>query len=182
MSRYPIELPTFKRLEFEAEQAKGSFAVNMDRIPLLTYNGVTIGQSKTIERFLARQFGLIGADEFEAAFVDMVGEHVRDIVQKYSDKKSGKSGEALEAAKTEFVNVDLPKWFAKLEKALPGSDFAVGNKISLADISIHQLVNYFDDKAGAVRAYAGCSKVARSVEVVEERCRDYFASRPVTAI
>jgi hypothetical protein len=41
------------------------------------------GQSKTIERFVARQHGFLGSNELEAAQVDMICEHMRDIKQMF---------------------------------------------------------------------------------------------------
>ena len=37
--RYPIDMETFAKPEFDADKAKGDFALNMDRLPLLSYNG-----------------------------------------------------------------------------------------------------------------------------------------------
>jgi hypothetical protein len=42
-------------------------------------DGGVIGQSKTIDRFIAKRFGFMGISDLEAAQVDMVGEHCSDI-------------------------------------------------------------------------------------------------------
>ena len=55
---------------------------NMNRVPVLEVrfdNGtkpISIGQSKSIERFVARQHGFMGQNEFDAARVDMICEHM----------------------------------------------------------------------------------------------------------
>lgn len=47
-------------------------------MPILYIDGQPkVGQSKAIERFLAKQFGLFGANDVEGAQIDMIGEHVR---------------------------------------------------------------------------------------------------------
>jgi hypothetical protein len=75
-------------------QSARDFAVNMDRAPVLLYTEAgtttTIGQSKAIERFVARKLGLYGSNEIESALIDIICEHIRDIKQKYSDVKTGK--------------------------------------------------------------------------------------------
>ena len=68
----------------------GLFDNNLGRLPILVYNGtVEIGQSKTIERFLARQFGFAGDNIIEEALIDTICENIRDIKQKYMDCRIG---------------------------------------------------------------------------------------------
>jgi glutathione S-transferase len=131
--RYPIDIATYARPEFDEDKKKNIFDVNMGRIPILEVNGVQIGQSKPIERFIARESGLMGSNSIEAALIDMVTEHVRDIKQAYNDAKAGKTGEDQKAAKTEFITnpEKLPSWFAKLEKTLSGNGFGIINFLSL---------------------------------------------------
>jgi glutathione S-transferase len=78
----------------------------------------------------------------------MLTEHIRDIKQKYYDAKAGKSGEELKAIKTSWLKNELPSWAAKLEACVGKDGFAVGNRLSLADVTIIQLffTDYFDDK------------------------------------
>ena len=111
----------------------------MDRAPVLVYKGTSIGQSKSMERFLAKKLGFAGANEIEEAQIDQISEHVRDIRTKYADARVGKTGDELEAAKATFIAEALPVWMEKLEKTLPGTNFAVGDKMSLADVYIQQL-------------------------------------------
>ena len=60
---------------------------------------------------------------------------------------------------------------------------AVGSKISLSEIAIHNLVaDYFDDLAGAAAAASKSPKVTASVQAVATAGAAYFASRPVTKI
>lgn len=67
----------------DAKKAAGDFALAMDKVPILavTEGGVTtkFGQSKAIERFAAKRFGLFGENDLEGARIDMICEHVRDI-------------------------------------------------------------------------------------------------------
>lgn len=182
--RFPIDTATFARPEFDEAKAAGKFDINLGSLPILKYAGedgeVTIGQSKSIERFVARQ-GFMGSNDLEAAQIDMITEHCRDIKQKYNDCKVGKKGEAMEAAKAQFVGTTLATWFAKLEKTLPGEEYAVGNKLSLADIVIFSLVkDYFDDLTGVWAATSECPKIRASCEAATKAVQHWLDARPVT--
>ena len=112
----------------------------------------------------------------------MVTEHVRDIKQAYNDAKAGKTGEDQKAAKTEFITnpEKLPSWFAKLEKTLSGNGFAIGNALSLADVSLYTFVcEYFDDKEAALDAVSSCPKILNSCEKVKVAAATWLATRPV---
>ena len=76
--RYAIG-PGFEAPEFKADKESGALALNLGRAPLLLTDEGAIGQSKSIERYVANQAGLMGTTPFEAATIDMVAEHVRDV-------------------------------------------------------------------------------------------------------
>eukprot|EP01033_Poteriospumella_lacustris_P011902 gene11902-8492_t len=180
--RYNFTLPNFEKPEFDADCAAGEFRVNMDRLPILTYNGAKIGQSKTIERFLAKKLGFFGSNDVEEALIDAVTEHVRDIKQKYNDAKAGKSGDEQAAAKAAFIANDLPKWLDKLEHSLEKSGFSVGSKLSLADFTLfHLLREFFDDKDAVVVLVAERPTLAAIVANVEPALKTWLETRPQTA-
>ena len=179
--RYPIAIPSFAKPEFERDSAAGEFDVNMGRLPILTYNGTKIGQSKTIERFLAKKFGLFGSNEIEEARIDAVTEHVRDIRQKFLDSRVGKTGDELTAAKAAFVSNDLPKWLDKLEHSLEKNGFAVGSKLSLADLYVFNLLcDYFDEAATINALIAERPTLAAIVATVEPALKSWLETRPQT--
>ena len=157
----------------------------MGRLPLLEVDGKQIGQSKSIEKYIAKQCGLFGSNDIESALIDMVTEHIRDIKQAYNDAKAGKKGDELNAAKTEFVTnpEKLPLWISKLESTLSGDGYAIGSNLSLADVSIYSFIcEFFDDKEGALAAASSSPKVLNSCEKVKVAAASYLATRPVTAI
>lgn len=179
--RYNISFPNFEKPEFDADCAAGEFRVNMDRLPILTYNGTKVGQSKTIERFLAKKFGLLGSNDVEAAQIDAITEHVRDIKQKYNDAKANKSGDELNAVRTAFVSDELPKWLDKLEFSLGTHGFAVGSKLSLADLTLfHLLRDFFEDKEAVNALVADRSTLLAIVRHAEEPLKHWLETRPVT--
>ena len=167
--------------EFDRRQAAGLFTANLDRLPILKYDGVEIGQSKTIERFVARKYGFLGSNEVEAALIDAISEHVRDIKLKYNEARNNKSGEELETARKNFLVKDFPVWVSKIEKVVGENGYAVGNKISLADVSIFNILeDYFDLVEDVQAAVAGLPKLRAIAANVKEAAKDWIQSRPVT--
>ena len=174
---------TWAKPEFDAAKAAGELVCNMDRAPVLVVGDVTIGQSKAIDRYVAKSVGMMGSTDLEAAQIDMIGEHVRDIKDAYQKAKGSHKDEALAAAQTEFVTVTLPTWLEKLEKTLGGNGFAVGSSISLADVYIYGLTQeYFDHKDQVKEIASKFAKISASVTAVATAGAAYFAARPETKI
>jgi len=168
--------------EFKEAKAAGTYAVNMDRIPMLSVDGKPVlGQSKSIERYVAGVCGLMGSSALEAAQIDMVGEHVRDIKDAFNKAKGANTLEA-------FLAEELgPKFLKPLDKVVgmlgqPG--FAVGSKLSLAGLQIWQLATDFlaGNAAEAEKAMAGCDALKAVVAAVaaNEKLQAWLAARPVT--
>ena len=120
---------------FMKAKADGDLLMNLDRAPLLLVDGTAIAQSKTIERYLARRVGLYGANEVEAAQIDAIGEHIRDMKEMH-----GKA-----ADKAVFKSETLPAFLGKLEKVAGSTKGClVGKSLSLADIQLYEVVcEYF---------------------------------------
>jgi len=50
------------------------------QVPVLEVDGVALGQSHTIGRYLARKFNIAGRDDMEEAQADMYVDHVYDLI------------------------------------------------------------------------------------------------------
>ena len=70
-------------------------------LPELEFDGETLGQSHSIARFLAKEFGLAGKTNVEAAKADGIVEAGKDIVEAALKFKSHHSG-ALQVCVTEY--------------------------------------------------------------------------------
>ncbi|MCP9265871.1 Glutathione S-transferase 1 [Dirofilaria immitis] len=51
-------------------------------VPLLNVNDRTLAESHAIEKYLARKFGLLGEDEWEAAKIDEIILNLEDLMRK----------------------------------------------------------------------------------------------------
>ena len=76
-----------QRPEFDAAKAAGKLDANLGRLPLLEVDGQVFGQSKTIERFVAKRVGMMGATPIEEAQIDCICEHLRDCKDKYMKRR-----------------------------------------------------------------------------------------------
>ena len=57
---------------------------------------------------------------------------------------------------------------------------AIGNALSLADVSLYTFVcEYFDDKEAALDAVSSCPKILNSCEKVKVAAATWLATRPV---
>jgi glutathione S-transferase len=185
--RYPIEVVDqekhiYKRDEFEADKAAGLLNNSMGKLPSLTTdNGIVICQSKTIERYLANLYGLMGSTPEESARIDSICEIVRDMKDSYFKVRS----EGPSAAE-EYFKKTLPVQFIALGKFLatrPSGVFAVGNKLSLADITIYSFVHEFFTNKDL--SYAACCRSIRIKSIVDnvaslDSVKNWNAVRPNT--
>lgn len=154
--------------EFGTARAAGELDANLGRAPVVIIDGKhTLAQSKTAERYLSRRLGLMGATDIEAAHIDAITEHVRDIKEKYTKAKADKE---KDAAIAKFFSETMPDLMAKLEKSVgAGGPALVGSKLSLADITLFVFITqFFDDKNSASASISKCPRLQTSVKAVTE--------------
>jgi len=191
--RYPLSFGTFgdfstiKRPEFDADVAAGKLGVSLGKVPVLDVGPeFSLPQSKAMERYIAGRVGMMGATPEEAAWIDALAEHVRDVNDAY-DKKGllfMKDAEMKAELTKKWVEEELPVFLKKIETSVPGTaGFAVGSKTSYADVVIFKLLK--DTYAVDVSTtYADCPKLSAIVAGLEkhEGLQKWLAERPVTML
>ncbi|XP_070313837.1 glutathione S-transferase P isoform X2 [Odocoileus virginianus] len=109
------------------------------QLPKFQDGDLTLYQSNAILRHLGRSFGLYGADEREAALVDMVNDGLEDLRRCCSHLIHHKR----EADKAQYVQ-ELPAHLKPFETLLSqnqgGQAFIVGDQISFADYNLLDLL------------------------------------------
>ena len=169
-------------------RADGLLKANLDRAPVLVVNGEhEIGQSKSIERYLAKRLGLLGRDDIEASRIDAMCEHIRDLKDQYNKAKATPGEQAKQEALSGFFDAGLPDFLRRMEACVLPTKGAplVGKALSLADVSLFVLLTeYFDNKQGVHAAMAGCPRLQGAVDAVgaHPNIQKYLKERPVTAI
>lgn len=135
--------------EFSKMQAEGRLVCNLDRVPVLEEVGgdFAVGQSPAIARYVARELNLMGRSEAEAASVDAVVEHVRDIRHAFATFRGSNSwfgeidghqpsvGRSSDSCVRERRN--LRWWLRQLDKCVGDDGFAIGGRPSIADVSLY---------------------------------------------
>merc|ERR1719454_2164648 len=100
-----------KRPEFDKAKEEGLLVPSMGKLPVFEVGGVRVGQSKAIERFVAKKVGMMGADDIEAFQIDALCCNVIDIKEAYNKAKAAGGDNKEEAQKT-FVSEKLPEMLA----------------------------------------------------------------------
>jgi len=184
----PGDFSTIQRPEFDAAKAAGELHASLGKVPYLEVDGVRIGQSKAIERFLARAFGLMGATEIEGAHIDQLCETVRDIKDAYQKVRGIKDEEEKKAGMEKWFKEDLPGLVMLAEKSLPAGPgpWLVGSKISLADICFFMLLaaprGFYDNAEGAAAAFQDCPRIKAAMDATTANAevQAWIAARPDT--
>ena len=150
-------------------------------LPVLYWNGEEISQSLAAARFLAKEFGLAGKNDLEAAQID-------EIVDAIEDAVNARIGFLLEQDETRkktlsetFQKRIVPTLLGQLEKRLAGrgGQFFVGNNLSWADIQTFMICSELDQSA-----LKNVPKVANLVERVGQlpNIKKWVESRPDTPV
>jgi glutathione S-transferase len=151
----------------------------MDKVPFLNVGKGVISQSKAIERYLATRFKMMGDTLEESALIDSYCEYIRDYKTAY---QAVKRKENKEEALNEWFDNTLSEKLIVFDKLIfenmdfqnmvtPSSErrFAVGHKLSLADLVIYSfLVDFFDNKEAVATACNNCMILKNIVKNVSE--------------
>jgi len=144
-----------------------------EKLPELEVDGSKIAQSKAIERFLARRFGLMGSNDVEAARVDMFGEQIRDTVTAWYPVREDKEKLA------KYFENDFNNYLRLINKNVDNSGYLVGGKLSLADIQLYYILDMFKDASAVIDKYPNLVKV-RDTVANNDKIKAYLAKRKVT--
>lgn len=122
-------------------------------MPVLNNNDDAVGQSTAIYLYLALENGLAGDSNLQTAQVISIFEHVKEMITAYRSLVPAGTEPTAEATEKWFNDgatdvtgtADssqrssryLKWWMGRIEEALDNSGFAVGNKISAADVALY---------------------------------------------
>lgn len=165
------------------DKESGLFDGNLKRLPVLEVNGQCIGQSRAIERFAAKDLGFYGKGPIEGAKIDAYCEHVRDLKDAWTKVRGNPFAPTTaetEEAIAKWYSETMKTWMEKIE-ACTGEEWAVGKKMSLADITLYvTLTQTFSDVDKAAASYESCPKIASIVQKVGENkgIKSWLETRP----
>ena len=145
-------------------------------------NGPVIAQSKAIERFLARRFGLMGGSDIEAALVESIGEAIvdcRNAYRKVQDKPAEKAGFWSGPFNTTLRYVNR---LANQHSKSADRNTLVGSGVTLADAQLFHFLSIFDDQASVSRVVDQFPvvKASRANFAAQPEIAEWIAKRPNT--
>lgn len=115
------------------------------QVPVLEVDGKKIHQSAAIARYLAKQFGLAGKDDWEALEIDATVDTINDLRSKMATYHY-EQDEAVKQTKYDLaLKETLPFYLERLDAQVKNNGgYFVGGKVSWADLFFVALLDYFN--------------------------------------
>ncbi|CAL8128189.1 unnamed protein product [Orchesella dallaii] len=177
------------RLDWDEWEKPDSKITNKDdypyrKLPALedTENGLILGQSFTIVRYLGRKYKLVGKTEVEAAKCDEYADVLKDMLKEIEvmDDKDEKTKSVM---KTNFLEKTVPRYFSVIESNLKknGGKFLVGNSITWIDFLLAQMAQNFSNylETDVIANYPTIKGHQQQIFEIPE-IKAWIAKRPVT--
>jgi glutathione S-transferase len=183
--RYPLEVIDMSthqmvKEEFDSDKAEGKLLKSLNKVPFLEVDGVVIPQSKTIERYLAVKYNMMGSNDLESARIDSICEYVRDFKDTYQKVRTS---ENKEDDMNTWFTVTLVERLSLLDNILDVDGYSVGSSTSLSDIVLYSFITgFFDNKEAAINATLATPKLRMIIERVDSipEMHSWLATRPKT--
>ncbi|XP_022098110.1 S-crystallin SL11-like [Acanthaster planci] len=144
------------------------------QLPVLEIDGQQIPQSRAMAGYLAREFGFHGSDSWQTLMVEVICDTADDLLQPLGDVLFLEKDESrkAEAIKNYYEN-RAPVILECLEKYLVknggGDGFFIGDKISLADISVWVSLDVcFGQRKDILAKYPKLVKLSERVDVISQ--------------
>uniref|UniRef100_A0A914EER2 glutathione transferase n=1 Tax=Acrobeloides nanus TaxID=290746 RepID=A0A914EER2_9BILA len=155
------------------------------QLPILEVDGKPLAQSFAIARFLAREHGLAGKDDWESAQLDAIADFMKDVATECRPYFMALMGRG-EGDKDELYNTvfktSMEKNMPVLEKLLKesGSGFFAKSGVSWVDFYIANFMETFEELGPSVMsAYKDLLKHKETVYALPQ-LKKYLESRPKT--
>ncbi|XP_071830065.1 probable glutathione S-transferase 5 [Apostichopus japonicus] len=157
-------------------------------VPVLEVNGKRIIQSLAICRYIAREAGFYGSNNWESTRIDSICENIVDYEHDVDRLWQPHDSDEIKATlKKRYVEEKIPKIYGILETLLKenndGNNFFVGEKISMADFYVFAFID------GTVRTHYPSNydpkdfpKLAAHMERMKKipQVKDWLETRPDT--
>ena len=100
---------------------------------------MTIGQSMTIARYLARRFGLAGKTDVDAAEADQAVDAINDLLNNLGPVRTEQDEEKKAEMKKKLQTETFPNWLKMMETLLTskGGKYFAGKQLTWADIAVY---------------------------------------------
>jgi len=134
-----------KRLDFEKGWGDVKDDYPYKRLPMLSWGDKQLSQSLAIMRFVGKELGLNGADDFENAKCDEYADVMKDILTMMEPLWHDSDTEAKEKQKKKIFTETFPSLLPKVEADLKanGGKFLIGKKYTWVDFLMAHYIESF---------------------------------------
>ncbi|CAH1784061.1 unnamed protein product [Owenia fusiformis] len=157
-------------------------------LPILEHGGVTIGQSVSIARYVAKELGLAGKTTLEQALTDGINDSITDTFNELTKHHFEQDETKKEELKSKYMTETLPKWCELIEKQLEtkvngDGTWLVGDQISWADIGVFNFLNCMElmKLDNGFSRYPNLNALKERVQALEGISK-YISERPESTI
>jgi glutathione S-transferase len=170
----------YERSEWPSHKAE----MPLGQMPVLEFDGVQLPQSKSITRFLAKQFNLAGKDNFEQAKVDAVVDTINDLITVFRPARQEQDETKKQELIKKFFDEELPKHLQNLDVLAKlygnGGPFFVGNNLTWADLFFYDMSQNLLELNGDCLNNHPWLKQNRAEVEKQPRIAEYLKNRPKT--
>nr|UEN71122.1 glutathione S transferase-S4 [Glyphodes pyloalis] len=115
------------------------------QVPVLEVDGKKVAQSTAICRYLAKQFGLVGKDDWENLLIDSTVDSIHDLRAKLGAYHYESVAEAKEAKRAPLFDEIIPLYLERLDAQVKkNGGYFVGEKLTWADLVFVGLLDYLN--------------------------------------
>lgn len=111
-------------------------------LPILEFDGHTLGGSVEIARFIAEKHGVAGSNAVEnsliAGLMDCLTDMQRAIMTFYFEKNETRKAEL----KKKLDEEDMPKYLSFLEKHVSADGWLFGSKVTYVDLAFYNFIQF----------------------------------------
>jgi glutathione S-transferase len=164
---------------------------NLGRMPVIDVGSNSIGQSAAINFFIASENGLMGSNNLEAAQIISIQEHIKEMLTAYRTVtpygseptpeqmdtwfNQGSTDLTGNAERAGYSTRYLKWWMGRMENVMGTKGYAVGDKLSLADVLLY---NAFGEHLKDSEAAEGVTASRRGAFGSKERTDAALANHP----
>ncbi|XP_011702073.1 PREDICTED: glutathione S-transferase-like [Wasmannia auropunctata] len=151
------------------------------KVPVLEVDGKRIGQSAAICRYLAKQCGLAGKNDWEALEIDSTVDTIHDLRNNIAAFHY-ESNEQAKQEKTKGAKVTVPYCLERLDAQVKkNGGYFIGGSLTWADLVFVALLDYLNMmmKEDIVEKYPNLKQLQKKVEEVPA-IKKWIQKRPST--
>uniref|UniRef100_T1JF51 glutathione transferase n=1 Tax=Strigamia maritima TaxID=126957 RepID=T1JF51_STRMM len=152
------------------------------KVPVLEVDGEAIAEARAIGRYIAREYGLAGKNNLEAAKCDMIVSALRDFNENRWKVIMEQDPAKKEELKKVLLDDEVPRYCEGLMKQMKNSQYLVGDSLTWADITVANTLYEFRNDFPEVCKQEKYKSLNEHVDRIHNLpgIKDWMAKRPKT--